>query len=241
MKIIGVIPARYKSSRFPGKPLADIHGRPLIWWVYKQARRVSLFDKIYVATDDNRIKKACDSFDMPSIMTSPKHKTGTDRVGEVADKVKADIYANIQGDEPLLSLSMIRSAVLPLLKSGKIRVTNLMAEIKKTPDLSDSTIPKVVVNAGKKAVFLSRLPIPYPKNRQVQTYYKQICVYGFRREALRKFCALKRGIIESKEDIEILRFIENGIEVHMIKVKGDTVAVDTPADLKKVQKILSKP
>src|SRR3989338_805995 len=131
MKIIGVIPARYKSSRFPGKPIADICGKPMIWWVYSQAKKVSHLDMVYVATDDNRIRSECKRLKLPVILTSSKHPTGTDRIGEVARRIKAAIYVNIQGDEPLISPHMINAAILPFLKSNKLSVTNLMTEIKR--------------------------------------------------------------------------------------------------------------
>lgn len=241
MKIIGVIPARYKSSRFPGKPLADICGKPLIWWVYRQAAKVSDLSKVYVATDDRRIKDACDALDIPVVMTSGKHKTGTDRVGEVARKISADLYVNIQGDEPLLDPATIKAAIAPFTKGRRAAaVTNLMAEIRRPTEVLSSTVPKVVVNGRQEAVFLSRCPIPYPKNPDGAKYYKQVCVYGFTRDALRSFCSLPRGVAESAEDIELLRFIEHGIPVRMVEVYKDTVAVDTPSDLEIVRKILSK-
>lgn len=241
VKIIGVIPARYQSSRFPGKPIADICGKPLVWWVYKQAEKVSVFDNVYVATDDERIAASCEKLHIPVVMTSSKHKTGTDRVGEVSEKIKGDLYVNIQGDEPLIEPGMINSAIKPFLKKGAdIFVTNLMAKIKDKSDLSNPTVPKVVFNVKKEAIFLSRLPIPYPKNSIRNEYYKQVCVYAFRKPSLKAFCAFPRGIIEMVEDIELLRFIENGISVQMVEVNGSTVAVDTPFDLERVRGILSK-
>lgn len=239
MKILGIIPARYKSSRFPGKPLADICGKPMIWWVYQQAVKVSDFTTVYVATDDDRIKSACEALDIPIILTSEKHQTGTDRVGEVAEKIEADLYVNIQGDEPLLDPETIRSAILPFYKDKNLYVTNLMTEIKRMSDLIDSTVPKVVYNEKKEAIFLSRLPIPYPKNPESLKYYKQVCVYGFIPEALKLFCNAPRGIIEVTEDIELLRFIENKVKVQMVEVEKDTIAVDTTSDLELVRRIVS--
>lgn len=210
--------------------------------MYRQAIKVSLFEKVYVATDDYSIKSACESLNISSVITSEKHRTGTDRVGEIAKKIKADIYVNIQGDEPLIKPPMIKSAIKPILQSrGKTAVTNLMTKIIRMSDLSDSTVPKVVVNRRNEAVFLSRFPIPYPKNSQfLSKYYKQVCIYGFTRDALLSFCDLPQGVLEKREDIELLRFIENDIKVQMVEVEGDTVAVDTPSDLELVRSILSK-
>ncbi len=235
-----MIPARFKSSRFPGKPLADICGRPLVWWVYRQAIKVADLEKVYVATDDKRIMDACDNLRIPAVLTSESHKTGTDRAGEVARKIKADVYVNIQGDEPLLRPAMIKSAIVPILKGRGISVSNLMTEITRSSDLMNSTVPKVVVNSRKEAVFLSRSPIPYPKNPNGIKYYKQVCVYGFTRKALASFCGLPRGPVETAEDIELLRFIENGIKVQMVEARGDTAAVDTPSDLEFVREIISR-
>lgn len=183
---------------------------------------------------------ACGNLRIPAILTSESHKTGTDRAGEVAGKIKADVYVNIQGDEPLLRPAMIKSAIAPILKRRGIFVTNLMTEIARSSDLMNSTVPKVVVNSRKEAVFLSRSPIPYPKNPGGIKYYKQVCVYGFTRKALASFCGLPRGPVEAAEDIELLRFIENGIKVQMVEVRGDTAAVDTPSDLEFVRGIISR-
>ena len=240
MKIIGIIPARYKSSRFPGKPLADINGKPMIWWVYDNAKKVKEITELYVATDDQRIRQKCKDLKINVIMTSNKHKTGTDRVAEVAKKIKADIYINIQGDEPLIKPRTIKAAIKPFLKDKNINVTNLMTKIKKEEELIDSTVPKVVVNDKNQGIFLSRSPIPYPKGYNDDGYYKQVCVYGFTPKALNFFFKSKRGKIEKVEDIEILRFIENDFIVKFVKIKQDTVAVDTKKDLEIVKKILKE-
>lgn len=229
MKIIGVIPARYKSSRFPGKPLADICGRPLVWWVYRQA--VKVIGKVYVATDDERIVGACSKLSIPAVLTG-NHPTGTDRVGEVAKKIKADFYLNIQGDEPLLTPQMIKGVIV------YSSVSALMTPVKRMSDLSNSNVVKVVCNAKKESLYFSRLPIPYPRTEP--KYYKQVSVYGFTRKALMDYCGLPRGPVEMAEDIELLRFIENGIKIQMVEVKGDTVAVDTPSDLDIVRDIISR-
>ena len=239
MKIVGVVPARYKSTRFPGKPLCDIHGKPMIWWVYQAAKKVAKFDKVYVATDDDKIRTICERFSMEVIMTSTNHSTGTDRVGEVARKIKADLYVNIQGDEPLLDPITIEQVILPFTK-GKpnFSATNLMTEIKSNSELIDINVPKIVIDVDSNAVFFSRLPIPYPKATSVVRYFKQICVYAFMPEALERFCSLSKGGLERSEDIELLRFIEHKMKVRMIEVGQDTVGVDTPGDLEKVRSIL---
>lgn len=242
MKIIGIIPARYQSSRFEGKPLADICGKPMIWWVYNKAVQVKEFAEVYVATDDERIEQACKEYGINVVMTDSNHKTGTDRIAEVATKIKADLYVNIQGDEPLIEPDTIRQAILPFLEGKDIDVTNLMTEINDPVDVINCTVPKVVTNKENVGIFLSRSPIPYPKGALEYKYYKQVCVYGFTPEVLQFYSdygkTYGKAKIEAIEDIEILRFIENGYKVQYIEVDSDTVAVDTPKDLEKVCKIM---
>ena len=242
MKIIGVIPARYKSSRFPGKPLADICGRPMIWWVYNQCKKVSDFDEVYVATDDEKIYDTCKKLDVQVIMTSDSHRTGTDRVGEVARKVKADLIVNIQGDEPLLEPETIKEAIKPFYADPNLQISNLMTRIKDPVEVINFTVPKVITNKDGIGVYLTRSPSPYPKGSINYSYYKQVCVYGFKPEALQFFCdygsKYGKAKIEEIEDIEILRFIENGYKIQYVEVDSETVAVDTQKDLEKVREIV---
>lgn len=243
MRVIGVIPARYQSSRFPGKPLADICGKPMIWWVYQQSKKVSDFTEVYVATDDKRIYETCEKLGMNVIMTSEKHKTGTDRVGEVAQKIPADLIVNIQGDEPLLEPSTIRAAIEPFYVDASLLVSNLMTKITDPVDVINYTVPKVITNKEGIGIYLTRATAPYPKGSLEYSYYKQVCVYGFKPDALRFFCdyGIKngKGKMEEIEDIEILRFIENGYKVQFVEVESGTVAVDTQNDLEKVCSILA--
>lgn len=241
MKIIGVIPARYKSSRFPGKPLADICGKPMIWWVYQQCKKVEDFDQVYVATDDERILEVCQSLGLEAVMTSASHRTGTDRIGEVAKRIPADLIVNIQGDEPLLEPSTIRAAIEPFYKNPDLKVSNLMTRIQNPVDVVNSTIPKVITNKDNIGVYLTRAAAPYPKGSLNYTFYKQVCVYGFKPDALAFYCdygiRYGKGKAEEIEDIEILRFIENGYQVQYIEVDSETIAVDTPKDLEKVRAV----
>ncbi len=244
MKIIGVIPARFQSSRFPGKPLADINGKPMIWWVFQQCKKVEDFDEVYVATDSEKIENSCKEYGIPVVMTSSLHKTGTDRVGEVARKVKADLIVNIQGDEPLLEPATIKAAIEPFYSNPDLQVTNLMTKIADPIDVVNCTVPKVITNKDGIGIYLTRATAPYPKGSIQFNYYKQVCVYGFKPEALDFFCdygdRYGKAKIESIEDIEILRFIENGYKVQYIEVDSNTVAVDTEKDLEKVRKIMGE-
>lgn len=242
MKIIGVIPARYQSSRFPGKPLADICGKPMIWWVYQQCMKVEDFDEVYVATDDDKIFSACTELGVKVIMTSDTHRTGTDRIGEVARKIPADLIVNIQGDEPLLEPATIKAAIEPFYHNPDLQISNLMAKITDPIDVVNCTVPKVITNRDGIGVYLTRATAPYPKGSLDYAYYKQVCVYGFKPEALQFYCdygmTYGKAKVEAVEDIEILRFIENGYKVQYIEVDSETVAVDTPNDLQKVRAIV---
>lgn len=244
MKIIGVIPARYKSSRFPGKPLADIAGKPMIYWVYQQCKKVEDFDEVYVATDDELIFNACKELGIEVVMTSDTHKTGTDRIGEVARKISADLIVNIQGDEPLIEPETIRQAILPFYDNPNLQISNLMTKIKDPVDVVNFTVPKVIVNKENIGVYLTRATAPYPKGSIDYLYYKQVCVYGFKPEALQFYCdygtKYGKARVEAIEDIEILRFIENGYKVQYIEVDSETIAVDTQNDLVRVNQYVKE-
>lgn len=243
MKITGIIPSRFKSSRFPGKPLADISGRPMIWHVYQQCMKVSDFEAVYVATDDDAIFKTCRSLGMNVLMTSEQCMTGTDRVAEAAMNIPADLIVDIQGDEPLLEPETIRAAITPFYHDDSLQVTNLMTEITDPVDAINPTVPKVIAARDGRAIYLTRALAPFPKGSTGYKFYKQVCVYGFRPEALRFFYDYGRKYgkakIEAIEDIEILRFIENGIPVKYIEVNSDTIAVDTPKDLERVRAVFA--
>lgn len=243
MKIIGVIPARYQSSRFPGKPLADICGEPMIWWVYQQCLKVEDFDEVYVATDDDKIFDVCTTLGVKVIMTADTHRTGTDRIGEVARKIPADLIVNIQGDEPLLEPATIKAAIAPFYTNPDLQISNLMTKITDPIDVVNCTVPKVITNKEGIGIYLTRATAPYPKGSLDYTYYKQVCVYGFKPEALQFYCdygmTYGKAKVEAVEDIEILRFIENGYKVQYIEVDSETVAVDTPNDLEKVRAIVA--
>lgn len=234
-----MIPVRYHSSRFPGKVLADINGKPMIWHVYHQALKTPELAEVYIASGDQIVLEACDKYGLKVIRTEGDHKTGTDRIAEAARGLEADLFVNIQGDEPLIEPETISTAIKPLLDDPEIQVTNLMTKITDPVDLANTTVPKVVTNAEGIGVYLSRTPIPYPKARIDISYYRQVCVYGFTPQALELFSRTPRGTIESIEDIEILRLIENGYKVQFIEVNSKSVAVDTEKDLASVISIMN--
>lgn len=234
MKIVGVIPARYNSSRFPGKPLAKIKEYPMVLWVYSQARKVKELNEIYVATDDLRIKDICLKYNIPVILTSEKHKNGTERISEVAKKIEADIYVTIQGDEPLLEPKTIKDVLKIITEDEKVKCATLKIPYVNPIDVINGTTPKVVSDLNNDILLFTRSPIPYPKADLSYTIYKPIGVYAFRKEVLLLYPKLEIGPLEKAEDIELLRFIENGIKIRIGQTASDTVAVDTPKDLLRV-------
>jgi 3-deoxy-manno-octulosonate cytidylyltransferase (CMP-KDO synthetase) len=238
MKIIGIIPARYKSSRFEGKPLADIHGKPMIWWVYQQFKKVDLIDEIYVATDDERIVKACKELNMNSIMTSNFNETPVDRVYEVSEKIQADLYLTVLGDEPLIEEETIRSIVPEIYDKDKIYVGNLMTKITNAAEVIDFTNLKIVSDVNGKLIYVSRSPIPYPKGTLDIEYKKFVGVSIFSKSALDFFKSTPRGSLEISEDNDLIRFIENGIEVWLKQVETKSISVDTYKDLVHVRKLI---
>ena len=237
MKVIGVIPARYASSRFPGKPLVDICGKPMIWWVYQQVKKVKEISEVYVATDDDQISQVCIEHDMKHIMTSENHATSTERLYEVAQKLEADLYVCINGDEPLIEPDIIR-AIIPEECPDDFYVGNLMTVIRNPVEAVDYTNIKVVTGENGDALFMSRSPIPYPKSSMEYNYYKHVGVLIYTLSALKFFATTPKGKNELVEDINELRFIEHGIHLHMIEVNAKTLSVDTPKDLEKVRSIV---
>lgn len=241
MKIIAVIPARYGSSRFPGKPLADICGKPMIWWVYQQVLKVKEIDTVYVATDDQRIFDTCTDNSINVVMTSSACETSTERVYEVARKVKSDFYIVINGDEPLIDPNVIRQVIPP--KDWKIDsfyVANLMTAIKSPVEAVDFTNIKVVTDENGYALYFSRSPIPYPKSSIEYQYYKHVGVLIYTFEALKFFAETPKGYNEKIEDVNELRFVEHQKPVKMIKVDAHCLSVDTLKDLEHIRNIINQ-
>jgi len=238
MKVVGIIPSRYDSSRLPGKPLADINGKPMVWWVYNQAKRATALNEVYVATDDQRIIDVCNSFGIPSIMTSRDHNNGTERLSEVATNLIADIYVTIQGDEPLLEPSTINEVVNLINSHPEASCATLKTPYKNPVDVINGTTPKVVTDLNDYILLFTRSPVPYPKAALDYVIYKPLGIYAFRRDALLCYSTLKIGPLEKIEEIELLRFIENGYKVKISEVSSETVAVDTYKDLERVREII---
>lgn len=241
MNIVGIIPARYKSTRFQGKPLADICGKPMIWWVYRQFKLAKGISEVYVATDDEKISSVCEQYGMKFIMTSDQHPTHLDRLAEVAQKLEADFYININGDEPLMMPEYIEK----LLPSGEVSpknfyFANAMTKIKKPVEVNDVSRIKITTDKQSNAMYLARTPIPYPKAHSNFDYMKFVGIQCFSRSAL-LFCGeTPRGRIEGIEDIDEYRFLENGKKMKMIEIPAETLSVDTQADLIVVRDVITR-
>jgi 3-deoxy-manno-octulosonate cytidylyltransferase (CMP-KDO synthetase) len=240
MKTIIVIPARYKSSRFPGKPLVNLLGKPMIQWVAELSTRAVGQENVYIATDDIKIQTAVLAMGYQVVMTSERCLTGTDRLAEVAQQVDADIYINVQGDEPLVNPEDILK-VIEAKKAYPNEVVNCYAIIGEDEDPHSVNIPKVIFTEDKRLVYMSRQALPGFKEQknEPQHYYKQVCIYAFNRKELLAFGAYgKKSTLEQSEDIEIIRFLEWNQPIRMIATRPGSLAVDVPEDVIKVETAL---
>ena len=236
--IIGVIPARFGSTRFPGKPLINILGKPMIQRVYEQAKKSKLLSRVIVATDNEKIYNALKKFGGEVVMTSRKHKSGTDRIEEALNKINAEIVVNIQGDEPFINPMNIDKAVEPLIKDKNINVSTLAIKIRNIKEISNPNVVKVIFDKDDNAIYFSRNPIPYNRDGISSiNYYKHIGLYVYRREFLKKLAKMKPIGLETAEKLEQLRIIENGFKIKVIITEIDSHSVDTKKDLKKLLKL----
>lgn len=237
MKIIAVIPARYSSTRFPGKPLADICGKPMLWWVYQRVSKINDFDEVVCAIDDERIKEICERYEMNYVMTKNTHPEHISRIHEVSEKIDADYYMCINGDEPLIS----QECILPIIPTekhdgpyfgGAMRVLTDPAET-----IDFAKIKLVVSEQTGKCLYMSRTPVPYPRGTLLFKYNKYVGVECFNKEALNFFVSTPMNDLERIEDIDHLRFLANGIDLHFHYVESESISVDTPKDLEKIIKV----
>ena len=237
MKIIGVIPCRYQSSRFPGKSLALINGKPMMWHVYQRALESNVLDEVYIATDDERIVKVANEHNLKTVMTSDKHETGTDRVAEVASQIQADYYINIQGDEPFIEPEAIKLVAQAIIDCDNplVQAANAYTSIQDISDVVDTNTVKVVMDVNQRALAYSRQPIPYPKANTAK-YSKQLGLYAFKQSGLQVFSENLPASLEKVEGVEMYRLLEHGYSIQMVKTNDGSISVDTPSDLKRVQK-----
>jgi 3-deoxy-manno-octulosonate cytidylyltransferase (CMP-KDO synthetase) len=254
MRVVAIIPARYGSTRFPGKPLALIGGKPMIQHVYQSAARAKILDRIIVATDDRRIEAAVKSFGGEVTMTSPKHASGTDRLAEVARMLKAELLVNVQGDLPFIHAETITRAVEPLRRNHSIPMGTVCTAIDDEAEWHNPNIVKVLKDRAGFAMYFTRAPIPYVRNQAVDLVagklsarrkrrlwgYRHLGLYVYRRDFLLKFARLQPTALERIESLEQLRALENGFQIYVAEVDERSVEVDTPDDLKRAARYLKR-
>jgi 3-deoxy-manno-octulosonate cytidylyltransferase (CMP-KDO synthetase) len=236
-----MIPARYDSSRFPGKPLALIAGRPMIQHVVERVRKARRVSRVIVATDDERIRAAVASFGGEAVMTRRDHRSGTERIAEVAVHVPAEIYVNVQGDEPLISPGVIDAVVQEISSDPGIQVATLCVPIVQPAEIMDPNVVKVVTDFDGNALYFSRAPVPWVRDAAgpvAARHFKHIGIYAYRRDALLEFPTLPPGELEHLEQLEQLRWLENGYRIRVAECEYTGIAVDVPADIPRVEEIL---
>jgi 3-deoxy-manno-octulosonate cytidylyltransferase (CMP-KDO synthetase) len=242
-KVVVVIPARYGSTRLPGKPLVSLAGQPMIRRVYERAKSAQNVDRVIVATDDERIVKAVETFGGEARMTRPDHRTGTERVAEVAAHVEGEIFVNVQGDEPLLDPVAVETAVRALLEEPQAPVSTVATLIRTPGDIMDPNAVKVVLDFDDNALYFSRAPIPWVRDTATKLqvrHLKHLGLYAFQRDALLEYPTLPQGELEKIEQLEQLRWLENGWKIRVAEVEHDAVSVDVPEDVARVEKLLQK-
>jgi 3-deoxy-manno-octulosonate cytidylyltransferase (CMP-KDO synthetase) len=241
--IVIVIPARYGATRLPGKPLVSLAGQPMIQRVYERAKLATRAHRVLVATDDERILKAVESFGGTARMTRPDHRTGTERVAEVAAHEKGDVFVNVQGDEPLLDPAAVDTAIDALLEEPAAAIATVATPIKTPADIMDPNVVKTVLDFDNNGLYFSRAPIPWVRDTagKIQVrHLKHLGLYVFHRDALLEYPTLPQGELERIEQLEQLRWLENGWKIRVAEVEHDAVSVDVPEDVARVEKLLQK-
>ena len=244
VQVIAIIPARYKSNRFPGKPLAPINGKPMIQHVVERARKVNLLSRVVVATDDERIARCVAAFDGEYVMTRDDHVSGTDRLAEAAETLgvcEHDIVVNIQGDQPLFPPEIIDQVTRPLLEDPNVPMSTLIYKIIREEEIEDPNHVKTVFDKDNYALYFSRSAIPFQRNpgEGTPTYYKHLGVYGYRKNFLLTFVGLPEGEWEHFEKLEQLRALEFGYRIKVVLTTHDSVEVDTDEQLRQVEKLIT--
>jgi len=237
MRFVGVIPARYASTRLPGKPLLEIAGKPLIQWVCEAAAKSRRLERLIVATDEEAIFRTVVDFGGEAMMTRDDHASGTDRVAEVASRVDAEVFINVQGDEPLIQARVIDAVCEPFLTDPALEISTAKVRIENHDEASKPQVVKVVTDCRGQALYFSRSLIPYPRRPSAQ-FFKHIGIYGYRKRFLMALPELSPSPLESAEALEQLRFLANGYRIQVAEVTDDSVGIDTPEDVERVRPLL---
>jgi 3-deoxy-manno-octulosonate cytidylyltransferase (CMP-KDO synthetase) len=242
-KAIIVIPARFGSTRLPGKPLVSLSGQPMIQRVYERAKQAKTAGRVIVATDDERIVKAVEEFGGEARMTRADHRTGTERIAEVAAHIEGQVFVNVQGDEPLLDPVAVDTAVKSLLEEPIASIATVAVLIRTPAEIMDPNVVKTVLDFEDNAIYFSRAPIPWVRDTGMKTHarhLKHLGLYVFQRDALLEYPTLPQGELERIEQLEQLRWLENGWKIRVAEVEHDAVSVDVPEDVKRVEDLLAK-
>jgi 3-deoxy-manno-octulosonate cytidylyltransferase (CMP-KDO synthetase) len=242
-QVVVVIPSRFASRRLPGKPLVTLAGKPMVQHVYERAKLAQTIHRVLVATDDQRIFDAVQAFGGEAKMTRSDHRTGTERIAEVAAHEPGDVFVNVQGDEPLIDPVSIDTAVAALLEEPPAQITTVATPIRHVPDIMDPNIVKTVLDFDSHALYFSRAPVPWVRDTQQKIhvkYWKHLGLYVFQRDALLEYPTLPQGELEKIEQLEQLRWLENGWRIRVVEVQHDAVSVDVADDVTRVEKLLQK-
>ena len=242
-RVVVVIPARYGATRLPGKPLVQLAGKPMIQRVYERAKQSQRAGRVIVATDDARIVAAVEGFGGEARMTRADHRTGTERVAEVAAHVAGEVFVNVQGDEPLLDPAAVDTAIDALLEEPVAAVATVATAIRVPGDIMDPNVVKAVLDFDNNALYFSRAPVPWVRDTSAKLqvrHWKHLGLYVFQREALLEYPTLPQGELEKIEQLEQLRWMENGWKIRVAEVEHDAVSVDVPEDVARVEKLLQK-
>lgn len=238
-RIVGVIPARLQSERLPDKVLRVLAGRAMLHHVYDNARACSLLDELLVATDSGDVRAYCERHHIPVQLTATSHQSGTERIYEVAQRIVADVFINLQADEPLVTAGHVELLIEPFLKDAAVQVTTLKTVLA-AERVQNPNVVKVVTGQDGIALYFSRATIPFRRNTALPLpTYKHLGLYGYRREALEKYMKLPPSLLEQTERLEQLRFLENGIPIHVAETSADTIGVDTEEDWQAVAQLFA--
>jgi 3-deoxy-manno-octulosonate cytidylyltransferase (CMP-KDO synthetase) len=238
MDTIGVIPARYKATRFEGKVLADLIGKPVIQHVYETAKNSTMLEDLIVAADDERIVKTVEDFGGKAVLTSVDHQTGTDRLTEVVNPLDVKIIVNIQADEPFIHHTMIDELINTMLSDKTIPIATMIKKIENTEEIADPNIVKVIIDRNNFALYFSRSPIPFERGERARSFYKHLGLYAYTKDFLFTYTNLPQSELERVESLEQLRVLEHGFRIKTVQTNFETIGIDTPEDLEKAKRTL---